>query len=98
MAKVNRYSILTDDVAHCYVCGASNGIELHEIYFGSNRNNSIKWGLVVPLCREHHRGTEGVHGSKGAGLNRSLKKTGQEAFQERYPWKDFLEIFGRNYL
>lgn len=25
------------------------------------------------LCQEHHRGTYGVHGSKGAALNRKLK-------------------------
>lgn len=93
-----RVSILTDDMETCYACGSCNGIEIHEIYCGSNRNNSIKYGLVVPLCLECHKGTYGVHGSRGKLLNVSLRENGQMAFEKKYPQKDFLRIFGRNYL
>ena len=93
-----RVSIITDDMGSCYNCGSVQNIEIHEIYFGSQRDKSIKYGLVVPLCPECHKGTYGVHGSKGRMLNISLKEHGQIAFEKKFPDLDFLKIFGRNYL
>lgn len=88
----NRTSILTDDLDHCYLCGRPKE-DLHEIYPGRNRLNSIKYGLVLPLCREHHIL---IHND----LNTRLIyfKLGQKKFNEVYPDLDFVEIFGRNYL
>ena len=93
-----RVSILTDDMESCYACGSQWNIEIHEIFFGSQRDKSIKYGLVVPLCMECHKGTYGVHGSRGKMLNTSLKENGQMAFEKKFPELDFLKIFGRNYL
>lgn len=93
-----RFSILTDDLETCYACGSMVNIELHEIYFGSQRERSKEYGLVVPLCPECHKGTYGVHGSRGKMLNVSLKEEGQIAFEKRYPATDFMAVFGRNYL
>lgn len=96
MAK--RFSILVKDLRRCAVCGRIAGIELHEIYFGrGKRDLSIQYGLVVPLCVECHRGTNGVHGKNGHALDAGLKKRGQEAFEKAYPDKDFLTVFGRQY-
>lgn len=92
-----RKSKLTNNMHRCYVCGKVNP-EIHEIYFGSNRDNSIRYGMVVPLCIEHHRGTFGVHGSKGGELNRRLKIEGQKAFMKAFPNLNFEKVFGRNYL
>jgi len=93
-----RYSILTKKLDRSYVSGSRGNIELHEIYFGALRSTSIKYGLVVPLTKEEHRGTFGVHGSKGHALNERLKKDGQRAFEKEYPDLSFREIFGKNYL
>lgn len=93
-----RFSILTDDLESCYACGSMVNIELHEIFFGSTRNSSKRYGLVVPLCPECHKGTYGVHGSRGHLLDVSLKEEGQRAFETRYPATDFMAVFGRNYL
>lgn len=93
-----RISILTDDMESCYACGSYNNIEIHEIFFGPLRNKSIQYGLVVPLCPECHKGTYGVHGSRGRMLNTNLKENGQMAFEKKFPELDFLRIFGRNYL
>ena len=50
-----RFSILTKDLSHCYICGKYRN-SLHEIYPGSNRVNSMKWGCVIPVCAKcHHR-------------------------------------------
>lgn len=88
----NRTSILTDDLEHCFICGRPKE-DLHEIFGGRNRLNSIKFGLVLPLCREHHIL---MHND----LNTRLIyfKLGQKKFNEIYPDLDFVEIFGRNYL
>ena len=93
-----RYSILTNNLKQSYVSGSRGNIELHEIYFGSLRKKSIKRGLVVPLTREEHRGTYGVHGSRGHALDERLKKDGQRAFEKEYPGDDFIQEFGKNYL
>lgn len=90
----NRYSILTDDLTKCYVCGKPKQ-ELHEIYFGKNRSNSIIFGCVVPLCYEHHRGNTGVHHNHT--LDMQLKQECQKRFQELYS-VEFINIFYKNYL
>lgn len=91
-----RFSIITDDLRRCYVCGAFAGIELHEIFFGSHRRERSKeYGLVVPLCDICHRGTNGVHGKNGKELNMKLKAIGQTAFENHYPDLDFITIFGK---
>lgn len=90
----NRYSILTDDLTKCYVCGKPKQ-ELHEIYFGKNRSNSIIFGCVVPLCYEHHRGNTGVHHNHI--LDMQLKQECQKRFQELYS-VEFINIFYKNYL
>ena len=42
----NRFSILTNDLDHCIICGDKKD-HLHEVFFGRNRTNSIKYGLVI---------------------------------------------------
>ena len=57
----------------CKVCG-NPYTELHHVIYRSENKNLENCKLnFVYLCPEHHRGTFGVHGSKGATLNRKLK-------------------------
>ena len=90
----NRFSILTKDLSKCYVCGLPRQ-ELHEIFFGNNRINSMKYGCVVPLCYEHHRGTTGVHHNHNLDLR--LKQECQKKFEQLYPIS-FESIFFKSYL
>lgn len=90
-----RFSILTNDLEHCYICGAPKS-SIHEIFYGNNRTNSMKWGCCVPLCFNHHTGAEGVH--KNHELDIMLKKECQQKFEEVYPEIDFLEIFHKYYV
>ncbi len=98
-AEAKRFSILTDDLKHCVICGKSP-VNKHEIFYGSNRQNSITYGLVIPLCTcEHHvSNVEGIHKDKE--LCREWQIKGQSTFMKHYnKTKDeFIEIFGRNYL
>lgn len=90
----NRFSILTNDLSKCYICGMPRQ-ELHEIYFGKNRTNSMLYGCVVPLCYEHHRGNKGVHNNHD--LDLKLKQICQQKFESIYPIP-FIDIFFKNYL
>ena len=81
----------------CYLCGSVRWLEVHHIFNASNRNNSTKYGLVVYLCHQcHNEPPLGVHFNKER--MRYLQQIGQKAFIKKYPNKDFVKIFGRNYL
>lgn len=97
---MKRYSIITNDMEHCLVCGTTQNIHKHEIFFGTGKRQlSIKYGLVVPLCGKHHNlSNVGVHFDSM--LNEKLHTLGQEKAMKYYEWttEDFINIFGRNYL
>ena len=80
----------------CYLCGGTRNLEIHHIFSGSNRKLSTRYGLVVTLCANCHRGINGVHNNYEK--MEELRKIGQKAFQKEYPSLDFLKIFHRNYL
>ena len=88
----NRKSILTNDLNHCIICGAKKD-NLHEVFFGVNRVNSMKYDCVIPLCFVHH---QEMHRNKE--WQDYWHKQGQKAFNKAYPHLDFLIIFKRNYL
>lgn len=95
---MKRYSILTNDMTKCYVCGTNQNIHIHEVFYGKNRNNSIKYGCCIPLCAYHHNMSDsGIHFDKA--LNDRIKKECQEKFLENYNKRaeDFIEQFGRSY-
>lgn len=112
MAK--RISILQEDMTVCFCRDAScsGSLELHHIVYGRGRRKiSDKEGLVVMLCANHHRGTNGVHGKNGEALGYSLKELAQEEwelrFKEKYPYKNhadeaareaWIRMMGRNYI
>lgn len=89
-------SIIQEDTNYCFFCGRY-GTEIHHcIYGNANRRLSDKYGLVVGLCYEHHRGNKGVHFNRE--LDLELKKVAQRVFEHTYPEEQFLAVFGRNYL
>ena len=87
-----RYSIITNDLTKCIICGRQKQ-NLHEVYFGNNRKNSMIYGCVIPLCINCHNQIHSNHQ-----LDLYWKQKGQEAFILTYPDKDFLSIFYKNYL
>ena len=84
----------------CYVCASINDLELHHcIYGNAKRKLSDKYGLVVWLCRKHHRtGKYAVHFFKP--LDDKLKELAQVKAMNYYNWSldDWMKIFRRNYL
>lgn len=93
MAKKLK-SIIAKDMTRCYICGAPDA-QVHHIFNGANKRKSEKYGLLMPLCMNHHTGDEGVHT-----IPERMKETkafGQRMFELYYPGLSFLEIFGKNY-
>jgi len=57
----------------CNICGTSYA-ETHHVMFRSEVKSLEHCKLnLIDLCIDHHKGTYGVHGSKGAALNNKLK-------------------------
>lgn len=81
----------------CYVCGMTQGLHVHHVFFGPNRKNSDQWGCWVYLCARHHNmSNEGVHFNKH--LDNYIKAQTQEKFESLYGHDEFMRIFGRNWL
>lgn len=94
-----RKSIVENELAECcFLCGACGYLERHHIFGGNkNRKWSERYGLTVHLCFKCHRDSKiGVHFNKEN--QRKLHEIGQEAFEREHSRKDFVRIFGINYL
>ena len=106
-------SIVVDErwSKYCIICGKP--AEQHHCIGGTaNRKVSDKWGLIVPLCEEHHRtGKFSAHQSKEVGL--LIHIISELAFEKHYiaeqrglPFEDiedearnkFKKEFGKNYI
>lgn len=88
----NRFSIITKDLEHCYICKQAK-CDLHEIFGGKNRQASMKYGLVIPVCRKCH---EMIPKSKT--LTQKLHEVGRKVFKKYYKSENFMQIFGKSYL
>lgn len=87
-----RFSILTDDLSHCYICGKSKN-HIHEIYEGARRIASMKYGCCIPVCNMCH---VKLHSDYNFAL--LYKQLCQKKFEELYSKNKFIEIFKRSYL
>ena len=92
-------SIITTE-NKCFICGCQGHLHTHHIFHGvSNRKNSEKYGLKVPLCYECHEGKNGVHhNSNNNDADLYLKRIGQAKFEETHTRQEFISIFGKSYL
>lgn len=95
---MERFSILQKE-KKCLICGATQNIHTHEVYFGRNRQKSIEDGCCVYLCGRHHnQSNQGVHYNRE--LDISIKKLMETTWLKHYNRSvdDFIKKFGRNYL
>ena len=93
----NRFSIITSDLKHCYLCEKLATCK-HEAFFGTaDRKLSMKFGLVFPLCDNCHTAENtAVHNNYFTDIK--LKQIAQRKFEEKYSHEEFMEIFKKNYL
>ena len=88
-----RFSILTDNMQICYICNKARKDDLHEIFEGSNRQNSMKYGLVIPICRKCHN-----EWKTNKEIKETVRKEAKEKFYKLYSKEKFLEVFGKFYI
>ena len=89
----NRFSVFTDNLDHCIICGVKKN-HLHEIFFGKNRQKSMQYGFVIPVCTTCH--TE-MHKNKE--WQKYCHKKGQIYWEENIGNRDeFIKVFGKSYL
>lgn len=89
----NRKSVFTDDLDYCYLCGKKKN-DLHEVFGGRNRINSIKFNFILPLCRECHSSNQ-----NNAIFNDYWHKQGQLYWEKNIGSREeFIKVFRRSYL
>lgn len=49
-------SIFTEDLKSCYITGATEGVEVHHIFGAADKGMSEKYGFLLPLRSDWHRG------------------------------------------
>ena len=86
----NRYSIFTKDYWYCYYCHDHlHKLDMHEVYGGSNRIRSMKYGLCVPLCRKCHSNELVI---------RDLRKWCQREYEKTHTREEFINLIGKSYI
>jgi len=92
---MNRYSIL-NNLNTCYFCGKPREA-IHEVYFGRNRQTSIKYGFCVGLCHKHHNMSNlSVHNNHAMDLELKIKY--QEEYEKYHTRDEFIKLIGKSYL
>lgn len=95
-ADRNRFSIITNDLKHCIICGAKKEA-LHEVFYGAYRHVSIKYGLVIPLCLNHHtQGNFSIHNDRE--LDLYYKRLAETIFISKYSYELYMKEFIIDYL
>lgn len=94
LAKLERvrFSLFTDNMNKCYFCPNKKD-HIHEIFCGRNRQNSMKYGLCLPICESCHSTYQ-----NDFLFNEKWHKKGQAIFSKAYPDLKFEDIFKKNYL
>lgn len=93
MADSNGYneSLFDTEQGECFICTRATETCRHEVWHGANRQLSKYYGLWINVCDPCHKA---IH-REDNGEFFYLKEDAQRLFEEHYPDKDFLEIFGR---
>lgn len=89
----NRFSILTNDLLHCYICKIAYKDDFNEVFGGSNRQKSMKYGLVIPVCRKCHSQYD-----VNMKLREEIQQKAKVEFFKTHTEEEFLKEFGKNYI
>lgn len=86
----NRYSIITYNLDICYVCKEHRKENFDEVFGGRNRQKSMKYGLVIPICFKCHRKL-----TDNPLLKKQLQEEAKEIFIKKYGEEKFIQEFRR---
>lgn len=89
----NRFSVFTTNLDKCYLCPNKKD-HLHEIFAGRNRQNSMKYGFVLPICWKCHEKYQ-----NNAIFNNKWHNKAQQYFEKNLGNRqEFIEIFRESWL
>lgn len=75
---------------YCDYCHQlSKRLDPHEVYGGSNRQRSIKYGFVKNICRKCHDNPKIIE---------QLRIDTQKKFEKIHTREEFIKIIGKSYL
>ena len=99
MSGNKLWSVITDDLDHCYVTKLPLR-HIHHVFPGNRRKICEKYGFVVPLHPTFHEwATYSVHKAPNRGLDLKLKQECQRYYEEHYGTREeFIKEFGKSYL
>lgn len=97
---MNEFSLLTDDMVHCYQCARQGrlrkALTVRAIFCDGTDNDVIRShqdGLVVPICW-----TCNLKLTMDERKQHALHVEGQLAFEQAYPNRSFYKRYGKDYL
>lgn len=67
----------------------SNRLDPHEVFGGSNRQRSIKYGFVKLICRKCHDNEEEIE---------KMRKETQQEYEKNHTREEFIQLIGKSYL
>ena len=88
----SRYSIMTNDLSVCYFC-KNRASDIHEVYGGRNRKQSMRYGFCLPMCRRCH-----IEIERDVEWDFAVKVKMQEFYEKENSREEFMKIIGRNYI
>ena len=97
--------MITEYNDYCIICGKPRTDMHHTLGGNSKRTLSTEFGLLIPLCKEHHLGDMSVHKNKEMKILTNI--IGQLAFEKEQVEKgmksdqarnEFRRVFGKSYL
>lgn len=91
--KKERFSIIYRDLTKCCNCGSKIGIEKNEVFEGSYRQISIRYGMVCPFCKTCH-----TQFHNDIMLNLFYKVMFEKEFLKTHSKEEFIKIFGQDYI
>lgn len=86
----NRYSIITYNLDICYVCKEHRKENFDEVFGGRNRQKSMKYGLVIPICFKCHRKL-----TDNPILKKQIQEEAKDIFIKKYGEEKFIQEFRR---
>lgn len=95
--KVEYWQTIIEEPC-CMICGRFNDLHRHHIFYGTNRKNSEKYGMIAILCSYHHNmSDQGIHFNKQ--LDATYKRNAEKWFLSKGGTvEEFISIFGRNWI
>ena len=88
-----RFSIIYRDLTKCCNCGSKTGIEKNEVFEGSYRQTSIRYGMVCPFCETCH-----TQFHNDIMFNLFYKVMFEKEFLKTHSKEEFIKIFGQDYI